>query len=100
MLKILTILLMLPATAHAAAISVGEWESRDAPEWIRVQFSGFNFHLWKGSELRFIDCQIVEWPLNSPVAKGKCVDDTVHQIEIGKDSVIFDGYKLHQVFEE
>ena len=95
-MRILALAAILIATPAAASISDGEWLGKDGT---RLIFSGLNFLKWTGMAPDYwVRCRIIEWPLDTPVAKAACLDGGVHNVEIHMDSVTFDGVELgHEV---
>lgn len=95
--KLLFLALLATASPANASISDGIWEDGHG---IRLIFNGLAFQKWKGQAPDFwIDCEIYEWPINTPVAKAVCLDGIHHRVEINLDSMLFDGTALKQQFE-
>lgn len=89
--------LLFTASPALASISEGEWFSENGT---RVIFDGLNFQIWTGIAPEYWNkCQIIEWPIDTPVAQASCENGDTHTVEIHMDSVSLDGMELKQELE-
>ena len=89
-------LIAISSSAHAT-ISDGIWKSDDGE--ILIAFNGMGFTRYVADTDYAYDCQIVEWPVSSPVAIAECPTGERHNVEIHMDAINFDGVPLTQSLE-
>lgn len=97
MKKLALAALIAMSSPASAAISDGIWKSDDGE--ILIGFNGMGFTRYVADTDYVYDCQIVEWPVSSPVAIAECPTGDRHNVEIHMDAVIFDGVPLTQSLE-
>lgn len=96
-ISLIAALLVLTTPATAASLSDGMWFSEDMA--IQVAFDGLKFTRYNLEFDEFVQCQIVDWPISSPIAEGECEDGGKHKLEIGIGTLVFDGFPLTQTLE-
>lgn len=90
-------LLTFAIPVNADNLSEGFWRSDKTG--VVASFSYPDFLLFSPDSDGPINCRIVDWPISSPIAEGRCEDGSVHAIEIREGSVLLDGWPLVQSFE-